>query len=203
MPYGVLGNVYPVCRTPHMCTPSPKLPSLLTSTQCWRWYGHEQSPSTQCPGHTHTETSRLRRLLSCTIANPKQETSPNCDSAPWVGSSQACRRPEPEEKLLFPICDSTPRDTGDPSKSALGAVRTGITLPPSAGIYFWRKYFFQQSFRQVLPFQVVPIGGGDRCEGTSNTRQPPRTRRWQERRPWPARLRSQQPGQDHQWRELP
>ena len=33
MPYGVLGNVYPVCRPPHMCTPSPKLPSLLRDTR--------------------------------------------------------------------------------------------------------------------------------------------------------------------------
>ena len=40
--------------------------------------------------------------------------------------SQACRRPEPEEKLLFPICDSAPRDTGDPSKSALGAGGEGV-----------------------------------------------------------------------------
>ena len=41
--------------------------------------------------------------------------------------SQACRRPEPEERLLFPICDSAPRDTGDPSKSALGAGRKGVS----------------------------------------------------------------------------
>ena len=78
MPYGVLGNVYPVCRPPHMCTPSPKLPSLLTSTQrvLAVWYGQEQSPSTQCPGHTHTETSRLRRLLSCTPSKPQTRNEP-------------------------------------------------------------------------------------------------------------------------------
>ena len=30
MPYGVFGHVYPVGRPPHMCAPSPQLPSLLT-----------------------------------------------------------------------------------------------------------------------------------------------------------------------------
>ena len=30
------------------------------------------------------------------------------------------------ERLLFPICDSAPRGTGDPRKSALGAGRRGI-----------------------------------------------------------------------------
>ena len=170
-----------------------------------RTYGTTKPRGYRTRPHLPAYMAYLHSVTLPIRANPnKNDRRTQSAIAPrGIREIRASRRPEPEERLLFPICDSAPRDTGDPSKSALGAVRTGITLPPSAGIYFWRKYFFQQSFRQVLPFQVVPIGGGDRCEGTSNTRQPPRTRRWQERRPWPARLRSQQPGQDHQWRELP
>ena len=50
-------------------------------------------------------------------------TSPYCDSAPWVGSSRHVGARSRRGRLLFPMCDSAPREryTGDPSKSALGA----------------------------------------------------------------------------------
>ena len=43
----------------------------------------------------------------------------------WVGSRPGMSAPGAGgERLLFPICDSAPRDTGDPNKSALGAGRS-------------------------------------------------------------------------------
>ena len=92
------------------------------------------------PARNYTE-HRTHTSLCCTVysedhTRPQRksacaEENPNCDSAPWVGSSRHVGARSRRETPLFPMCDSAPRDdcTGDPSKSALGAGGKGTSHP--------------------------------------------------------------------------
>ena len=87
------------------------------------------TPSTQtslcCTVYSEDDHTRPQRKSACA------EENPNCDSAPWVGSSGHVGARSRRETPLFPMCDSAPRDdcTGDPSKSALGAGGKGTSHP--------------------------------------------------------------------------
>ena len=73
-----------------------------------------QSPSSQQVGSERTPYTHKQHLCIPHLSSQRKRTcaekNPICDSAPWVGRpSEACRRPEPEERLLFPIFASAPR----------------------------------------------------------------------------------------------
>ena len=90
------------------------------------------TPSTQtslcCTVYSEDDHTRPQRKRTCA------EENPNCDSAPWVGSSRhvgaRSRRREGDSACLSQ-CAIAPRGmyTGDPSKSALGAGRKGTSHP--------------------------------------------------------------------------
>ena len=101
---------------------------------CAAWGRSEStSPATQSPRFIAAATSPyvLPSIpsLTCRPAHLSDDAALACRVARLHPRPHIHVRGAGEERLLFPICDSAPRDTGDPSKSALGAGRRVIHIP--------------------------------------------------------------------------
>ena len=118
-----------VVHTPAFASiPLPGPGSLSSICQAPRRPARNYTPYTQtslcCTVYSEDDHTRPQRKRTCA------EENPNCDSAPWVGSSRHVGARSRRETPLFPMCDSAPRDVyGRPEQVGARSRGKGYIAP--------------------------------------------------------------------------